>query len=237
MAFSIHLRFTSLALLLAACGQTPSDEASASGTADTGGSDTGTASGSDTGDDPTSTADPSTSTGDPPVTTSSSTSTGPDPTTGTSGTTGTTDATTSNTTGGVEPCTLEHHACELAGQLGDFEDCGLVDPWNHDAAQWQAAHDCALAAATEERAFKLITILQGIDSDVGQAYVGQEARSYAISTLFFDSDPCGGIGCGPVITISSCASLTDQPDCEVSPGTICLSCDAQGQSSEVCGPP
>lgn len=133
-------------------------------------------------------------------------------------------------------CSLEHEACTLAGQLGAFEDCGLVDPWNDTLEAWQAAQACALAAASGQQPFKLITILQGIDSEVGQAYVGQAARSYAISTLFFDGDPCGGGGCGPVVNISSCAGLTAVPGCTVEPGNVCLSCDEQGMSAQVCGP-
>lgn len=211
------LLLTALAL---ACNK-PSDDGDASGT------DTGTASTSapattsDTGDDPTTGAD-STSTSS----TTSAATTGPD-----------TSSTTAETTGGLEPCTLEHHACAFAGQLGDFEDCGLVDPWNHDAAAWQAAHDCALAAASMERAFKLITILQGIDSDVGQAWAAQEARSYALSVMFFDGDPCGGGGCGPVVSVGACTGLTATDGCTVEPGVICLTCEGQSESTQLCGPP
>ena len=62
---------------------------------------------------------------------------------------------------------------------------------------WEAARDCALKAASEQRAFKLVTWLQGIDSQVGQAFVGLTGESYAVATFYFDSDPCGGGGCGP----------------------------------------
>ena len=139
-------------------------------------------------------------------------------------------------TTGEAVCSLEHEACALAGQLGAFEDCGVVDPWNDAVEAWQAAQACALAAASGEEPFKLITILQGIDSDVGQAYVGQAARSYAISSLFFDGDPCGGGGCGPVVSVASCAGLTAVPGCTVEPGNVCLSCDGQGMGAQVCGP-
>lgn len=142
----------------------------------------------------------------------------------------------SSTTGGAV-CSIEHEACALAGLPGSFEDCGVVDPWEDDAAAWQTAHDCALAAASEQRAFKLITVLQGIDSEVAVAFVGQEGRSYALSVLSFDGDPCGGGGCGPVVALASCAGLTAAPGCTIEPGTACLSCEGQGTSVQVCGPP
>jgi len=139
-------------------------------------------------------------------------------------------------TTGAAVCSLEHEACALAGSLGEFMDCGSVDPWNDAALAWQAAHDCALAAASGQRPFKLITILQGIDSDVGAAYVGVAARSYALSELFFDGDPCGGGGCGPVVSAASCAGLVATMDCVVAPGEVCLSCEGQGTLGQVCGP-
>lgn len=139
-------------------------------------------------------------------------------------------------TTGAPVCSLEHEACALAGSLGDFVDCGSVDPWNDAVEAWQAAHDCALTAASGQRPFKLITILQGIDSDVGVAYVGVAARSYALSELFFDGDPCGGGGCGPVVSQASCTGLVATMDCGVAPGEVCLSCEGQGTAGQVCGP-
>lgn len=196
-----------------ACGDKPPGDDSASG-----GSATDTTRGGAT----------DATTGDATATTDASATT--DQPTGTTGETG--DATT-----GGDACEIQPFACGFAAQLGgDFDDCGVVDPWNDDAAAWQAAHDCAIAAATAERAFCLVTILQGIDSDVAQAFAAQEARSYALTTFFFDSDPCGGGGCGPVLSQSSCAALTAVNDCVVAPGVACLGCDGQGQGAQVCGP-
>ena len=139
-------------------------------------------------------------------------------------------------TTGEAVCSIEHEACELAGSLGEFTDCGVVNPWDDAVELWQAAHDCALAAATAQQPFKLITILQGIDSDVAEAYVGVAARSYALSRFFFDGDPCGGGGCGPVVSAGSCAGLVATMDCVVEPGNVCLSCEGAGTSAQVCGP-
>ena len=139
------------------------------------------------------------------------------------------------TTGGLV-CTLEAQACAAVEALGDYEDCGAVDPWDDLLPAWEAARDCALKAASEQRAFKLVTWLQGIDSQVGQAFVGLPAESYAVATFYFDSDPCGGGGCGPQVSQASCESLAALADCVVEPGWACLTCAGQGMVDEVCGP-
>lgn len=208
-----------------ACGDKPSNGGTASestGAADSSGGET---------DAPTTTGGPSTATGD-----DASGSSGSGETSGMTSTGTTTGETGDDTTGG-ELCEIEPAACGFAGQLGnEVEDCGVVDPWDDDTAAWQAAHDCAVAAAAEQRSFCLVTVLQGIDSAVAQAYAAQEARSYALATFFFDSDPCGGGGCGPTLSQSSCATLTAIDGCVIEPGNACLSCDGQGESSQICGP-
>ncbi len=159
-----------------------------------------------------------------------------EPTTGGASTTGAASTGVGTGTTGEAVCSIEHEACELAGSLGEFTDCGVVNPWDDAVELWQAAHDCALAAAMAQQPFKLITILQGIDSDVAEAYVGVAARSYALSRFFFDGDPCGGGGCGPVVSAGSCAGLVATMDCVVEPGNVCLSCEGAGMSEQVCGP-
>lgn len=137
---------------------------------------------------------------------------------------------------GAPVCDLDAAACELAASNGAYEDCGTVDPTDDDAAAWQAAHDCAITAAKEQRAFKVIFWLQGIDSEVGLAYASILGESYGITQFSFDSDPCGGGGCGPVISASSCQGLVAVPDCTVEPGNPCLTCADPGPSPQVCGP-
>ena len=159
-----------------------------------------------------------------------------EPTTGGASTTGAASTGVGTGTTGEAVCSIEHEACELAGSLGEFTDCGVVNPWDDAVELWQAAHDCALGAATAQKPFKLIAILQGIDSDVAEAYVGVAARSYALSRFFFDGDPCGGGGCGPVVSAGSCAGLVATMDCVVEPGNVCLSCEGAGMSEQVCGP-
>lgn len=139
------------------------------------------------------------------------------------------------TTGEVA-CGLVEQACAAVEAYGAYDDCGVVDPWNDLAPAWQAARDCALKAASEQRAFKLVTWLQGFDSQVGQAYVGLPAESFAISMFHFDSDPCGGGGCGPVASQSSCETLVAVADCVVEPGGPCLACVGQTEPQPICGP-
>lgn len=213
-----------------ACGDKPSDDGTASES--TGATNSSSGSGTDA----------PTTTGGPPSTATGDDASGSSGSGETSGATGAPTSTTSGETGdgtttGGELCEIQPAACGFAAQLGnDVEDCGVVNPWDDDAAAWQSAHDCAVAAAAEQRSFCLVIVLQGIDSDVAQAYAAQEARSYALTTFFFDSDPCGGGGCGPKLTQSSCETLTAIDDCVIEPGNACLSCDGQGQSSPICGP-
>ena len=143
--------------------------------------------------------------------------------------TGTTDTTTAGSTGGVE-CDLEAIACEQAEIGGElFIDCGVVNPWDSSGEEWQTARECALAAVADEKAFKLVTWLQGIDSSVGYAYVGFEGESYGISRYLYDSYPPAGV------TVSSCASLTAEESCIAAVDQICLTCVDAGPNSQFCG--
>lgn len=149
--------------------------------------------------------------------------------------TGDSDSGPVGTTGEVA-CGLVEQACAAVEVYGAYDDCGVVDPWNDLAPAWQAARDCALKAASEQRAFKLVTWLQGFDSQVGQAYVGLPAESFALAMFHFDSDPCGGGGCGPVAGQSYCETLVAVADCVVEPGGPCLGCVGQTELLQICGP-
>lgn len=197
----------------------------------------------------TSTSAGSTSTGDPAVSTGEPTPTtdGPGSTGSTGSTTGIVSTTGDGSTGdssesgvlettGDVACGLVEQACAAVEAFGAYDDCGVVDPWNDAAPAWQAARDCALAAAKEQRAFKLVTWLQGFDSQVGQAYVGLPHESFAIAMFHFDSDPCGGGGCGPVASQGWCDALVPIPECVVEPGGPCIACAGQTQPMQICGP-
>lgn len=221
------------ALALAGCGPTKGDTDDGTGTGTgTGDATTGGAA-SSSGDAPT-TGDPTGDTG----TTSGDPTTGPgDTTSGTTtgepGSSSSSGGGSGSTTDGLE-CALIDQACAAAGQSGVFDDCGfalLGDP----VAAWQTAQDCVLAAVAEQRQFRLITELQGIDSDVGMAYCGVANESFSVEVFFFDGDPCGGGGCGPKISRTVCGdSLMATVDCEVATGEVCLTCQAAGDVLEVC---
>ncbi len=162
----------------------------------------------------------------------SDSSTASDSSTGSSGTdtgtgTDTTDESTSEgSTGGVE-CTLEAVACQIA-EAGPFLDCGVVGP-ETNAEKWQTARECALEATANQQAFKLITWLQGIDSNVGYAYVGIEGESYGIIRYFYDSYPPA------YVNSSSCTSLSADAACIDTVAEVCLSCEDVGPSTMICG--
>lgn len=224
-----------LIAMLGACGDKSTDEATDAGT--TGGADTSSTAPTTTTDD---------SSGGAPTSTGADTTTGSTTTnsTTTNSTTGdsttsnstTSDSTTNDSTTAAPLCSLEQAATDLAASNGEFEDCGTVTPWDDDTAAWQAAHDCAIAATKEQRAFKVITWLQGIDSDVGEAYASILGRSYGVTRFHFDSDPCGGGGCGPVLSASTCDGLIPVANCTVEPGNACLTCVDAGEFAQVCGP-
>ena len=239
MTYLRTLLLHTLLLTPLACGDKTNDDDSDTGT--TGGPGTTTAtttasSAGDTssGDAPTTTGDTSDDTTSGGTTTGASTST-TDPGDTSSGATGVGSSEGGSSTG-APVCELDAAACELAESNGEFEDCGTVDPLDDDTAAWQAAHDCAVKAAKEQRAFKVIFWLQGIDSEVGLAYASILGETYGITQFWFDSDPCGGGGCGPIINAASCEALVATANCAVEPGNPCLTCADQGPSSQLCGP-
>lgn len=198
--------------------------------------DTSTSAGStSTGDPAASTGEPTPTTDGPGSTGSTGSTTGMVSTTGDGSTGDSSESGVLETTGDVA-CGLVEQACAAVEAFGAYDDCGVVDPWNDLAPAWQAARDCALKAASEQRAFKLVTWLQGFDSQVGQAYVGLPAESFALSMFHFDSDPCGGGGCGPVASQSYCDTLVAVADCVVEPGGPCLGCMGQTELLPICGP-
>jgi len=172
--------------------------------------------------------------------TSVSTSDGPSTPTGSDSGAGTCAPSSS---GGADPecptdvgeCSLEHQVCVLG--LTEFvDDCGAVEI-KDSLTKWQAAHDCALAASSEQRSFKLIADRFNFDSFQTDAYLAEDACPYAVTEVSFDDDPCGGDGCGPVVFISSCATLTAEPACTVEPGDVCLRCALPDEGTQVCGGP
>ena len=144
----------------------------------------------------------------------------------TSETTGSTSA-GSTTTGGLE-CELVAQAEAAVAPYGAFVECGEVDPWHDGADAWVAVHQCAIESAAAMKAFKAIAWVQGIDSQVGYAYVGQAFESFALAELFYDS-------WGPKVTQRPCSSLTATPGCTVAPGEICLRCGGDAAAATLCG--
>ncbi|WAS95003.1 hypothetical protein [Nannocystis punicea] len=149
-------------------------------------------------------------------------------------TTGTTlgPGTTTDTTTGAFVCDLVELTTQAAHELGgEVQDCGVVDPWNNTTQEWQAAHDCALAAAAAQQQFQLVTWLQGIDSSVGHGYAGVAARSFAVERIHFDS-----LG-SPIAFEQSCEGLFAVDNCTVAPGEVCLVCALPGLSQPLCDLP
>ncbi|PCC71941.1 hypothetical protein SAMN02745121_03291 [Nannocystis exedens] len=236
MAFAYSARTSVLALALAACTPGPM------------GGDTDTTTTSGATSEPAPGTEGMSSTDTPTGTTAVPGTTATDGTTGTTGepitTTldpGTTDepntttlgpGTTTDTTTGVFVCDLVQITTEQAHELGGVvEDCGVVDPWNNSAAEWQAARDCALAAAGAQQQFQLVTWRQGIDSSIGRGYTGVAARSFALAEIHFDS-----LG-SPIAFSQPCAGLVAVDGCTVAPGEACLACAEPGVAVTVCDVP
>ena len=122
-------------------------------------------------------------------------------------------------------CEIEASARHLAGQ--GAVDCGSVgideDPTAVDA--------CVIDAFQKGTAFYAIYTLQGIDSQVMMAFVGDGS---SVWTLSYDSDPSGGSDVGAVIYQSTCVEPTvqkgktghDELSCTASTSTKI--CDAGG---------
>jgi hypothetical protein len=98
-------------------------------------------------------------------------------------------------------CDIEASARHLAGEGATA--CGTValdeDPKAVDA--------CAIGAFEKHAPFYAIYTLQGIDSQVMMAFVGNGS---SVWTLSYDSDPSGGSDVGAVIYQSTCLEPTVQ---------------------------
>jgi hypothetical protein len=236
MSFAYPARASVLVLALAACSPGPKGDTTDTDTTTTTGPGPGTEGMSST-DSPTGTTTevPVTTATDGIFTTSGTTevpaTTATDGIFTTSGTTLGPGTTTDTTTGGLV-CDLVELTTQEAHELGgEVQDCGVVDPWNNTAQEWQAARDCALAAAAAEQQFQLVTWLQGVDSSIGRGYAGVAARSFALEQIHFDS-----LG-SPIAFEQSCDGLVALDGCIVTPGEACLECTVQGLSQPLCDLP
>lgn len=219
-----------LVLLLAACSSGSGDATTTDTTpgTETGGDTTAAATDASTTTDAASTAtDPTTGTTAPTTTDATTT----DATTTTTDAT-TTDATTGDTTTGGLVCDLVEITTERAhAHGGDVLDCGIVDPWNSTAQEWQTAHDCASAAIAAEQQFQLVVWLQGIDSDVGRGYIGVAAPTYTIEEIWFDT-----LGV-PITSKADCTALAPVDGCYDFLGSPCFSCEGLSNGETLCDIP
>ncbi len=130
-----------------------------------------------------------------------------------------TDSSDSDDAGG---CSIEAEASDLAGQ--DATACGSVgideDPTTVDA--------CVVGAFQKGTPFYAIYTLQGIDSQVQNAFASDGSSLW---TLSYDSDPSGGSQVGAVIYQSTCMDPTVQKGKKS--GTEELSCTAS-TSTKIC---
>lgn len=127
-------------------------------------------------------------------------------------------------------CDLEACACALLPEDVERLDCGYLyvqDP----APLWQAAHDCALAAADQQQAFKLVYELQGIDSFVGRALTGHSSGGYVLQELRYDSWGA------PIAGTNTCETIAALPNCDVDSNSMCLECVNPGAATTLCDGP
>jgi hypothetical protein len=83
----------------------------------------------------------------------------------------------------------------LAGK--NVLDCGTV-PVKGDSSVTDA---CVVNAFNEKKPFRASYEIFSVDSEAAKVYVGTQESVYI---LHYDSDPCGGRGCGPEITTQAC---------------------------------
>jgi hypothetical protein len=118
-------------------------------------------------------------------------------------------------------CEIEASARHLAG--AGARDCGSVgideDPTAVDA--------CVISSFEKHAPFYAIYTLQGIDSQVMMAFVG---NGTSVWTLSYDSDPSGGSDVGAVIYQSTCLEPTVQKG---KTGQAELTCSAS-TSQKIC---
>jgi len=133
------------------------------------------------------------------------------------------DSSTGGDTGqpGGPPCDLDEVLCSYAEGKVDPIDCGVIT-LDDDAAAWQAAVDCASAAAFAQTGFKVGFQLQGFDSTIYEGFYGTVGFVYGTGRLYLDT-----FG-DPMLSAYSCNGIELDPGCMPDVGTHCLQCLEQG---------
>jgi hypothetical protein len=133
--------------------------------------------------------------------------------------------------------TFEALVIDHTKQNSDYVDCGVVDH-KSSKEQWQAAHDCVKRSNENRTPFSVIFSRHGTDSILGAAYIGVAGPSFRVDQITWDSDPCGGAGCGPEAKFQSPCTLRLEENCVPGARSMpCMKCAESWQSAKaLCGP-
>ena len=129
--------------------------------------------------------------------------------------------------------------CSLESVLDDAEtpgtlDCGSLTLGDSDAA-FQAVSDCVSSAALSKAPFRAIWEIEGIDSELREAYLGHlDAGVFEIVAYHWDSDVTGVGDAEPQAFGTRCLSFTaaDEP-CDSLREDLCFVC-APGEVADQC---
>lgn len=135
------------------------------------------------------------------------------------------EGTTSGETGpGVEPpCGFQTTLEGFAMGKTEPTDCGTVT-LDDDVAAWQAASECAAAAAAAQEGFLVAFQLPSDDSLVFEGFYGTVGFTYSLGRLYTDT-----FG-DPMLASQSCDDVTTLDGCTLEVGTHCLTCVGGGES-------
>ena len=91
-----------------------------------------------------------------------------------------------------------------------------------------------LEAVSQAKGFKLIHQQQGLDSNVGSGFAGQDGVGYALYSVFWDD---WGVDAPPLgnAWARSCENIMHTPDCAPVSNSICLLCYPSGEETQICG--
>lgn len=148
------------------------------------------------------------------------------------GETGSLDVGTDETTGGAEVCQFEPTVIDFAesGKVlpQDVVDCGSL-PLGSEAQAYQETQDCILASSSGGLAYYAFIELQGIDSEVWEAYSGSPGRAFAEARWFYDNYQGGEQLWSTTCTPTPNGDPSCVPGAEIG---LCLTCE--GESVQVC---
>jgi hypothetical protein len=118
-------------------------------------------------------------------------------------------------------CSLDHVVDEFVGTTAHV-DCGHFQASANDDPPYRAAHDCVVAAYSQQQAFAVVWNIQGIEGQIRSGYAGV-IRDGDYRLARFDQGFLKDTTVPPTIQ-RNCSAFLDDGACEGPHLELCLRC-------------